>query len=165
MSYISDPVQLGPFKKWFAFAGLGGVGNAGIVGISATDLLPMLQTIWPAAEIVPGYATFACVFALVAAVALGLFQVQFFVELLQTASFCAILYAFYAFQPAVYKLEWGSLLFWLTTGGLLIGYAASQREFASLVFRQGDTIDKIGLSLVLGGSFLLFLAPPIALSL
>lgn len=165
MGYLNGHMRVGPFKVWLTFAGLGAVANTAVAGLDASDFMERLRRIWPDAEIVPGLAPAGAIFAVLAAVLFLLVRTQVFVEVLQTASVAAALYAFYSFHPAVVGVAGGRAIFWIVTVMTLTGYALSQLPFVRLIRRSGTRSDRIGLTILLAASLVMILLPPIVLDL
>jgi hypothetical protein len=88
-----------------------------------------------------------------------MFKIQIFVEILQTANFAAILFAFYSFTPSILSLPSGIIIFTLVVLLFIIGYIISQLPFAKLIYINGTIYDKIFFSIIFVGSLVLFIAP------
>jgi hypothetical protein len=137
--------------------------NGSIVGIKGTDLMGSLKKIWPEAEIVPEIAAAGLVIALVAGVLVLMVRIQVFTEILQTADLAAILYAFYSFKPAIWKLPAGGIIFAVFVGLIVLAYLVAQVPFAKSVYKAGTITDRIGYSVIIIASIALFVAPALAI--
>lgn len=163
-SYLTGGIQLNRFKIWLYFA----VGNIIINGgifIKGTDLVIKLKEIWPDAEIISGIAAVGLIFAFLAGILVLMFKVQIFVEILQTADFAAILFAFYYFKPSILSLPSGIIIFTIVVLLFIIGYIVSQLPFAKMIYINGTIYDKIIFSIIFVSSIVLFIAPGYVLAL
>ena len=159
MGYLTGFIQPSKFKPWLYFAGGSMLVNGSIVGINGTQLINKLREIWPQAEIVSGIAATGLIFAFLAAVFVILFRVQVFIEILYTADFAAILYAFYSFKPSIISLDAGIFIFYIISLLFILAYIVSQFQFINLIYKKGTTSDKIILAIIVICSIILFVAP------
>jgi hypothetical protein len=163
MGYLTGGINLGSFKGWLYFALGDIVVNGGILGIKGSDLMEHLKRMWPGAEIVPEIAAAGLVIAFVAGVLVLMVRMQVFIEILQTADLAAILYAFYSFKPAIWKLPAGDIIFAVFVGLIVLAYLVAQVPFAKSVYKAGTITDRIGYSVIIMASIALFVAPALAI--
>jgi hypothetical protein len=164
MSYLTGSIQLNRFKYWLYFA----VGNIIINGgifINGADLMNKLKEIWPTAEINTEMAAAGIIFAFLAGILVIMFRIQIFVEILQTADFAAVLYAFYSFKPSIIGIPSGTIIFTIVVVLFLVGYIVSQLPFAKMIYINGTICDKIFFLIIFLCSVVLFIAPGYVLSI
>ena len=124
-----------------------------------------LKEIWPDAEIVYGIAAAGLIFAFLAGILVIMFKIQVFVEILQTADFAAILFAFHSFKPSILHLPSGIIIFTIVILLFVIGYVVSQLPFAKMIYMNGAISDKIFFSIIFVSSIILFIVPGYGFSL
>ena len=132
MGYLTGGIRLSSFQRWLYFALGNIILNGGII-IKGSDLMNKLKVIWPDAEIITGLAAVGLIFAFLAGPLVLLFRIQIFIEILQTADFAAILFAFYSFKPSIFSLPSGIIIFIAVVLFFVIGYIVSQLPFAKLI--------------------------------
>jgi hypothetical protein len=163
MGYLTGGIKLESFKVWLYFALGDIIVNGGILGIKGSDLMGNLKKLWPEAEIVPEMAAAGLVIAFVAGVLVLMVRMEVFIEILQTADFAAILYAFYSFKPAIWKLPAGGIIFAIFVGLIVLAYLVAQVPFAKAVYKAGTITDRIGYSVIIVASIALFVTPALAI--
>ncbi len=163
MSYLTGGIQLERFKFWLYFA-LGDIIVNGSIFIKGTELMNYLKGIWPDAEIISGIAAAGLIFAFLAGILVLLFKIQIFIEILQTADFAAILFAFYSFKLSFFNLPAGMFIFSIVVLLFVIRYIVSQLPYAKTIYKNGTITDKIFFLIIFISSIVLFIAPGYALS-
>jgi hypothetical protein len=163
MGYLTGGIELNSFRGWLYFALGDIIVNGRILAIKGSDLRANLKRMWPEAEIFPEIAAAGLVMAFVAGVLVLMVRMEVFIEILQMADFAAILYAFYSFKPAIWKLPAGGIIFAIFVGLIVLAYLVAQLPFAKAICKAGTITDRIGYSVIIVASIALFVAPALAI--